>query len=200
MRSPYRHATPGYAPRSAPPSGTSEETGPTRGHPPQPEWSPDGVLHFVSDRSGWWNLYRWHHGQVEAVLTAEAEMGAAPWEFGYATYAFLRDDSIAVLLQNGPTTQLTLLRPDGTLTPIVLPYTSIKPYLATHGRARRPGQRRRTGTRRRYSRWAAARNRLGVRCRPGPVQLPDSRRLRPPTASTTPRPTRRSPPRPRRHR
>ena len=24
----------------------------------QPEWSPDGVLHFVSDRSGWWNLYR----------------------------------------------------------------------------------------------------------------------------------------------
>lgn len=26
----------------------------------QPEWSPDGVLYFVSDRTGWWNLYRWH--------------------------------------------------------------------------------------------------------------------------------------------
>ena len=25
----------------------------------QPLWSPDGRLHFVSDRSGWWNLYRW---------------------------------------------------------------------------------------------------------------------------------------------
>ena len=24
----------------------------------QPEWSPDGVLHLVSDRTGWWNLYR----------------------------------------------------------------------------------------------------------------------------------------------
>ncbi len=24
----------------------------------QPEWSPDGVLYFVSDRTGWWNLYR----------------------------------------------------------------------------------------------------------------------------------------------
>ena len=23
----------------------------------QPEWSPDGDLVFVSDRSGWWNLY-----------------------------------------------------------------------------------------------------------------------------------------------
>ena len=28
----------------------------------QPEWSPDGVLHFVSDRSGWWNLYRQRDG------------------------------------------------------------------------------------------------------------------------------------------
>src|SRR5207244_4628181 len=24
----------------------------------QPEWSPEGTLHFVSDRTGWWNLYR----------------------------------------------------------------------------------------------------------------------------------------------
>jgi hypothetical protein len=24
----------------------------------QPEWSPAGELHFASDRSGWWNLYR----------------------------------------------------------------------------------------------------------------------------------------------
>ncbi len=24
----------------------------------QPQWSPDGALHFVSDRTGWWNLYR----------------------------------------------------------------------------------------------------------------------------------------------
>ena len=24
----------------------------------QPEWSPDGVLHYVSEESGWWNLYR----------------------------------------------------------------------------------------------------------------------------------------------
>ena len=28
----------------------------------QPEWSPDGILHFVSDRSGWWNLYRLAEG------------------------------------------------------------------------------------------------------------------------------------------
>ncbi|MBO0800956.1 MAG: S9 family peptidase, partial [Blastocatellia bacterium] len=28
----------------------------------QPEWSPAGVLHFVSDRTGWWNLYRYREG------------------------------------------------------------------------------------------------------------------------------------------
>jgi hypothetical protein len=31
----------------------------------QPEWSPDGVLYFVSDRTGWWNLYRWLPAQSE---------------------------------------------------------------------------------------------------------------------------------------
>ncbi len=25
----------------------------------QPEWSPEGALHFVSDKTGWWNMYRW---------------------------------------------------------------------------------------------------------------------------------------------
>src|SRR5205823_8522 len=31
----------------------------------QPEWSPDGVLYFVSDRTGWWNLYRLKESKVE---------------------------------------------------------------------------------------------------------------------------------------
>jgi WD40-like Beta Propeller Repeat len=30
----------------------------------QPEWSPEGTLHFVSDRTGWWNLYRWRDEMV----------------------------------------------------------------------------------------------------------------------------------------
>ena len=28
----------------------------------QPEWSPEGRLYFVSDRTGWWNLHRWEGG------------------------------------------------------------------------------------------------------------------------------------------
>lgn len=54
----------------------------------QPEWSPDGVLHFVSDRTGWWNLYRWQSGQCEALLPMAAEFGLPQWVFGMATYGF----------------------------------------------------------------------------------------------------------------
>lgn len=54
----------------------------------QPEWSPDGILHFVSDRTGWWNLYRWGHGQVEPLCEMEAEFGVPQWIFGRSTYAF----------------------------------------------------------------------------------------------------------------
>jgi hypothetical protein len=54
----------------------------------QPEWSPGGVLYFVSDRSNWWNLYRWQAGEVEPVVEMEAEFGRPQWVFGMRMYAF----------------------------------------------------------------------------------------------------------------
>jgi dipeptidyl aminopeptidase/acylaminoacyl peptidase len=66
----------------------------------QPAWSPDGVLHAVSDRTGWWNLYALGAtGQAEpANRTAQqAEFGVPQWAFGLSTYAFLDDGRVAVL-------------------------------------------------------------------------------------------------------
>lgn len=58
----------------------------------QPAWSPDGAptagLYFVSDRTGWWNLYRWRGGQVEALHPRAAEFGRPQWGFGMSTYGF----------------------------------------------------------------------------------------------------------------
>jgi dipeptidyl aminopeptidase/acylaminoacyl peptidase len=60
----------------------------------QPEWSPDGVLYFVSDRSGWWNLYRvagdplGASAGIEAVFPLAAEFGSAQWSFRPSRYAF----------------------------------------------------------------------------------------------------------------
>ena len=60
----------------------------------QPEWSPDGVLHFVSDRSGWWNLHRWQSGRVEPLYGMEAEFGVPQWAFGASTYGFASEQRI----------------------------------------------------------------------------------------------------------
>jgi dipeptidyl aminopeptidase/acylaminoacyl peptidase len=59
----------------------------------QPEWSPDGRLHFVSDKSGWWNFYRVTNdaggGEAfEPLCEMEAEFGQPQWVFGMSTYAF----------------------------------------------------------------------------------------------------------------
>jgi len=54
----------------------------------QPEWSSDGSLYFISDRAGWWNLYRWHDGQIEPLCEMHADFGRPQWVFGMSTYAF----------------------------------------------------------------------------------------------------------------
>jgi dipeptidyl aminopeptidase/acylaminoacyl peptidase len=97
----------------------------------QPRWSPDGVLHFLSDRTGWWNLYRQHAGHTEPVIVLDAELGPAPWEFGYASYQFLGSGRIATTVAQRSEVWLGLSSP-GAPEPerIPLPYRSIKPYLA----------------------------------------------------------------------
>ncbi|MEU5565471.1 S9 family peptidase [Micromonospora musae] len=101
----------------------------------EPRWGPDKVLYFMTDRSGWWNLYRWNGHTIEAVAPIAAECAAEPWELGYASYDFLADGRIAVVVQEGPRHRLVVVEPDGAVRPVDLPYTSIKPYLAAQGAA-----------------------------------------------------------------
>lgn len=60
----------------------------------QPQWSPDGVLYFVSDRTDWWNLYRWRDGAIEPLHPMAAEFATPQWVFGMSTYAFAGDGRI----------------------------------------------------------------------------------------------------------
>lgn len=101
----------------------------------QPEWSPGGILHFISDRTGWWDLYAYLPGgsSVSIAHLESAELGTAQWEFGYSTYAFLDNDRIALLAYQGGTTQLHIWdRHQSEPRAVELPCTSIKPYLAAH--------------------------------------------------------------------
>ncbi|PWU57242.1 S9 family peptidase [Micromonospora sp. S4605] len=84
----------------------------------------------MSDRSGWWNLYRWNGDTIEAVAPITGECAAEPWEMGYASYDFLAHGRIAMVVQEGPRHRLVVIEPDGAVRPVDLPYTSIKPYLA----------------------------------------------------------------------
>jgi len=68
----------------------------------QPEWSPDGTLIFVSDRTGYWNLYRWQASKVEAITQLEAEFGTPQWLFGMTTYAVESADRLVCrVIENG---------------------------------------------------------------------------------------------------
>jgi dipeptidyl aminopeptidase/acylaminoacyl peptidase len=60
----------------------------------QPQFAPDGTLHFCSDRSGWWNLYRWQDGVAQPVAPVEAEIGAPDWLLAPRAYNFLDDGRI----------------------------------------------------------------------------------------------------------
>ncbi len=91
----------------------------------QPTWSPDGVLTFVSDRSGWWNLYRLEHGSARALAPLDAEFGQPQWVFGMSTYGYLTPERIVCAYSQNGTGHLVLLDlPTGQLTQLETPYTT----------------------------------------------------------------------------
>jgi len=69
----------------------------------QPCWSASNELHYVSDITGWWNLYRLNRlsGTIEPVCPREAEFGLPQWIFGMSTYAFAGDQVIAASAKDG---------------------------------------------------------------------------------------------------
>ena len=72
----------------------------------QPGWSPDGTLYYVSDRSGWWRLYRADRSDrsdrsdraIEVVRDAptDSEFGRPQWVFGTSAWAFAGSSRLVV--------------------------------------------------------------------------------------------------------
>ena len=86
-----------------------------------PRFSPDGELHFCSDRSGRWNLYR-ESGPLTQL--ADAEVGFPAWVFGMSRYVFLDDGRIACVVTRDAVDALHLLDPrSGALEPLDLDWT-----------------------------------------------------------------------------
>jgi dipeptidyl aminopeptidase/acylaminoacyl peptidase len=70
----------------------------------QPEWGLDGALYFVSDRSDWWNLYRFDalDQPARALCPMLADFGQAQWNLGMSSYAIVSAEQlICSYSQNG---------------------------------------------------------------------------------------------------
>lgn len=95
----------------------------------QPEWSPDGALHFVSDRTGWWNHYRLGpDGSVQALCPMEAEFGYPQWVFGMSAYAFTGDGRLVCAYKRDGADHLAVLPAnpgDGSPRELDVPYSVI---------------------------------------------------------------------------
>ncbi|ROR46486.1 S9 family peptidase [Kitasatospora cineracea] len=97
----------------------------------QPVWGPDGELYFLSDRTGWWNLYRHRAaGAVEAVAPIEADCAPAPWEGGYRSYALSPAGDTVLTATDGITTELLVVDGAGQVSRIGANLSSVKPYVA----------------------------------------------------------------------
>jgi len=97
----------------------------------QPAWSPAGMLHFVSDESGWWNLFAFDgpaglDGDARNLAPMEAELGDPAWVFGRSSYGFAPDGGILGVARADGRDGLVRLAPDGRVRHLESPFTEIE--------------------------------------------------------------------------
>jgi dipeptidyl aminopeptidase/acylaminoacyl peptidase len=104
----------------------------------QPEWSPDGsAIFFVSDRSGWWNLYRFDLAlrTSEPLAPMAAEFGVPLWKLGARTYSCAETDRIVCAYSKAGLGQLAVLDLKGkVLRPLETPFTEFSSVQVSGGR------------------------------------------------------------------
>jgi dipeptidyl aminopeptidase/acylaminoacyl peptidase len=102
----------------------------------QPQWSPNGLLHFVSDKSGWWNIYRLTGSNSEPSFPLDAEFAQPHWQFCMSAYDFMSDNDIICAYNQQGMWQLALIDTrTGVLKNIATPYSDIQYLRAVNGKA-----------------------------------------------------------------
>ena len=93
----------------------------------EPCWQADGSLAFISDRTGWWNLYRWSpdDGTVEPLVQIAADIGVPQWMLGLSRYALLPDGRVLFARSRDGVDALAVRLEDGTVTDLELSYSFI---------------------------------------------------------------------------
>jgi len=85
----------------------------------QPQWSARDVLHFISDDTGWWHIYRCcavkASDEIEQLTHGEKEFGLPQWVFAQSTYAFINSTDIICCYQSAGCSALALLSLSGSI-------------------------------------------------------------------------------------
>lgn len=98
----------------------------------QPLWSPDGHLFFLSDQSGWWNLYEWDFDSIRPVTSLHADFEESSLHVGLHHYGFLdRNRLIASYWLHGQAFLVSIDRFTREMTHLPCPFTQI-PSLGVH--------------------------------------------------------------------
>ena len=93
----------------------------------QPVWSESGEIYFVSDRNGWWNLYRFRNNETECVLEMQAEFAVPQWSFRETNYCFINESTILSIYWDDGLARLSLVDVEKKkLDVILLPFTDLE--------------------------------------------------------------------------
>jgi len=95
----------------------------------QPEWSQDGILHFISDKSGWGNIYSCRDGLLNALTPIDRDFSIPQWVFASSTYCIQGDNIYAIYTQRGKQQLCHIDINSGHIEPIDTPFDYFAEYL-----------------------------------------------------------------------
>ena len=75
----------------------------------EPQWDTDGTLYFISDRSGYWNLYAYKGADAHPVWKRDAEFAGPLWSLGQANYVLLGNGQAAATFSERGTDKLAVI-------------------------------------------------------------------------------------------
>jgi dipeptidyl aminopeptidase/acylaminoacyl peptidase len=101
-----------------------------------PEWGPNNQLYFISDASGWWNLWQADlTGPLHHLIEEKSEWGFPLWQLGMRALSVLEDGQI--LSVHGPVDARKVVRVNpqtGKMQDFLCDLTDFKPSLSASGR------------------------------------------------------------------